>query len=97
MAFIVSPAIRAKLSTRHKVSVEEVFECFANGPPYTLQDNRPEHQTNPPTEWFIGETDSGRRLKVMFVIEDEDVYIKSAYEPSEAVINLYEALRPQGC
>jgi hypothetical protein len=54
---------------------------------------REEHVTDPPTRWFVAETDVGRLLKVMFMQTNEGIVIKSAYEPSEAVIRIYRNMQ----
>lgn len=79
---VISQKIESKLLDRHGVTVEEVRECFANCVGGLLTDNREEHKTNPPTEWFIAETNRGRRLKVIFVEDNGSVYLKSAFAPN---------------
>lgn len=91
-SLIISPATLAKLHSKHNVVREEVEQCFLNRTNTYLIDNREEHRTDPATEWFISETDKQRRLKVMFVAKDGNVYLRSAYEPSPAVIKLYAKL-----
>ncbi len=53
--------------------------------PY-LEDVREEHatETGAPTLWFIGETDTGRRLKIVFVLEHRDIYLRTAFSPTES-------------
>lgn len=52
--------------------------------PY-LTDEREQHatKTGTPTLWFIGETDTGRPLKIVFVIEHRNVYLRTAFHPTE--------------
>jgi hypothetical protein len=48
-------------------------------------------KTNPPTLWFIGETDQGRILKIVFVELKNGIYeIKTAYEPNDVEVKIYE-------
>lgn len=89
MALIIPPSIKAKLDVKHKVKPNEVVECFANFHGELMQDTRPGHETDPVTQWFIGETDYGRVLKVCFVLEDGDVYLKTAYEPNSNEIDYF--------
>lgn len=92
MALIISPKIRQKLEQRHGVLEEEVIQCFANWDTSfaPMMDNREEHATDPPTRWFVAETDRGRMLKVIFVwYEDGRIYLKSAYEANSAVQALF--------
>jgi hypothetical protein len=68
MALIISPKIREKLAQKNPpVTDEEVRECFWNRTARTLTDSRSEHRTRPPTRWFIAETATGRRLKIVFI------------------------------
>lgn len=88
MEFRYSPSVRAKLQAR-SISQDEVCECFFNREHHFLTDPREEHRTNPPTLWFIAETDKGRRLKICFVkvraVNNSVAYeVKTVYEPSTA-------------
>lgn len=89
LALILSAAVRAKLKVKHCVEEREVVEAFANRDNGFLIDTREDHQTNPPTEWFIAETDRGRKLKVCFMLRDGDIYIKTAYEANPTEIGIY--------
>lgn len=83
---IMSSNIKSKLDAKHQVKQHEVEECFANFHGQFMQDTRPDHKTDPITQWFIGETDYGRVLKVCFLLKDGHVYIKTAYEPNQSEI-----------
>lgn len=86
----ITPDIHKKLKERHKVKESEIEECFLNREKAHLIDTREEHETDPPTKWFIAETDTGRLLKIMWINDDVlGVTIKSAYEPSQKAIDLY--------
>ncbi len=91
MGIEISPKIRQKLTQRHGVSQGEIEECFSNVEKGFLIDDREEHATDPCTQWFVSETDHGRRLKVMFVHYPEtgSIVIKSAYEATDQVANIY--------
>jgi len=91
--FKISRRIAGKLRDKHGVSPKEVFECFLNksGPYYS--DSREDHKTNPPTYWFVSETDAGRVLKVVFVRYPEFFAIKSAFEPNDGSDALYAKLK----
>lgn len=90
----ISESVAEKLATRHKVSQKEILQCFGNRSAGFLEDNREQHQTTPPTQWFVSETNAGRRLKVIFVVEigknGPEVHIKSAYEPTDEVAEIYQ-------
>lgn len=88
---IFSQRIEAKLRDKHKVSKKEVLECLDNQDGKLLKDSRENHKTNPPTMWFLAETNHGRLLKVCLVVgKDSKVYIKTAYEPNAEEIRIYE-------
>ncbi len=88
MSLKCSSAVKQKLAEKHGVSLEEVQQCFANREGGLLEDIRENHKTDPPTQWFIAETDYGRRLKVVFILKDGDILLKTAYcpNPKEEVI-----------
>lgn len=92
MPIRISPDILEKLHKKHGVTEKEVEQCFANRDGKLLRDTREEHRTDPPTEWFIAETNKGRELKIVFIRRGADVSIKSAYEPSAAAKAVYEKL-----
>ena len=81
--------MRDKLTQKHRVSEEEIIQCFANRMGRYLIDTREEHRTTPPTRWFIAETDVGRRLKVVFVPLPDGIEIKTAYEPNQVETKMY--------
>jgi hypothetical protein len=83
--------VAAKLAAKvPPVTPEEVEQCFANRTKLFLIDDREENRTDPPTRWFIAETDFGRKLKVSFVPRGADMYLKSAYDPKQEWIDYYE-------
>lgn len=91
----ISDDIMEKLNARHGVSVREIEQSFENVCGRLLIDSREEHKTDPHTLWFVAPTNSGRMLKIMYVQKDSKIHIKSAYTPSQAVIDLYEKLAKQ--
>jgi len=86
----IEPDIKQKLKDKHQVKAEEIEECFLNREKGYLEDTRADHVTDPPTRWFIAETDVGRLLKVVW-IKDEvaGITIKTAYEPNAKEIEIY--------
>ena len=85
-----SARIRKKLQEKHGVTMNEVEQCFLNRFGKNLQDTRTDHQTNPPTLWFIAETNRQRKLKIVFVLElDNLITLKTAYEPNTIEIDIY--------
>jgi hypothetical protein len=90
MGLKISQSVRNKL--QHKtppVSEDEILQCFASRPGRYLVDTREENRTDPPTRWFIAETDRGRSLKVVFIRKGTDVTIKTAYDPNPEEIRIY--------
>ena len=91
MILHISNEIENKLRDRHGVDQFDILQCFGNQTRSTLLDDREEHKTDPPTQWFIAETDFGRRLKIVFIqLNALDVVIKSAYEPDENEERIYQ-------
>ncbi|MBV2184332.1 MAG: hypothetical protein KUL88_07325 [Rhizobium sp.] len=90
MAIIISPKIAEKLQKKHSVSHDEVTQCFANRDGRLLVDTREDHASDPPTLWFVAETDYGRLLKIAFVQRDGDIYLRTAYQANAEEIRIYE-------
>lgn len=84
----ISSDVRQKLASRHRVTEDEIEQCFASRLKKFLEDQRAEHATTPPTQWFVAETDMGRVLKVVFVFDGE-VEIKTAYDANVEEIRIY--------
>jgi hypothetical protein len=91
MALIISPKILLKLRDKHNVNESEVIECFSNIEKGHLKDTREDHKTDPPTLWFVAETDMGRLLKVVFMQDPDtnDMIIKTAYSANPQEIHIY--------
>jgi uncharacterized DUF497 family protein len=88
--FVVSHRIDGKLDAKHGVTIEEVDQCFDNKCGINLIDDREQHRTDPPTLWFIAETNTGRLLKIVYVYKDMKYYLKTAFEPNDAEIRIYD-------
>lgn len=87
---ILSDVIRKKLANKEPpVTESEIQQCFCNATHQPLIDTREEHKTNPPTRWFVAETDYGRKIKIMYVPTPEGLYIKSAYNATEEIRRIY--------
>lgn len=86
---IISTAIRVKLDVKHNVTENEIQQCFFNHEGNCLEDDREEHRTDPATLWFVAETNQCRVLKVVFVLKDGNIHIKSAYEANAKDIAIY--------
>jgi uncharacterized DUF497 family protein len=93
MKLIASDWVREKLLSKHGVTLAEIGECFANRDGGLLEDVRERHRTNPPTQWFIAETDHLRWLKVVFVQRrgpsNTFIEIRTAYEPNQEEVRIY--------
>jgi uncharacterized DUF497 family protein len=86
---IVTDAIKAKLKTKHKVDLTEVEQCFHNKRGNLLMDNRAAHKTDPPTLWFIAQTNKERMLKIVYIQINGEIHLKTAYEANEDEKQLY--------
>ena len=89
---VISPAIQGKLAHKHGISRSDVEQCFLNRTRSYLIDNRLDHQTEPPTEWFISENDRGVLVKVVFIFDDGMIYLKSAFPPNSTEIRIYNTI-----
>lgn len=90
MEVYITESVARKLREKHNVREFEVAQCFRNLNKRYALDSRAEHRTEPPTLWFIGKTDKGRTLKVVFVrLSKTEGILKSAYEPNEDEIRIY--------
>jgi len=79
-----------KLREKHRVRRADVVEAFANRIDDGPVDDREQHRTDPPSHWFISETNFGRRLKIVYmVVPGKGVVIKTAFEPNAAEEKLY--------
>lgn len=87
--FEINDKVERKLCDKHGVAVDEVVEAFINHTGHYLRDDREPHRTVPPTEWFIAETNEGRRLKVVFMQDSDKIVIKTAYEPDANEERIY--------
>lgn len=90
MALIVSTSVRGKLSTKTPpVNEEEIIQAFANRIGDFLFDLREKNDSHPKTRWFIAETDWGRKLKVVFIPKDNNIIIRTAYDPNSEELRIY--------
>ncbi|MBZ0096340.1 MAG: hypothetical protein K8H75_13340 [Sulfuricella sp.] len=89
MAIIISQKIREKLASKHNVTEEEVAQCFANRTGEYLLDSREDHASDPPTLWFISETNYARKLKVVFIFRDGNICLRTAFMPNEVELSIY--------
>ena len=91
MKLYMSQKIRQKLTLKTPpVSENDIHECFTNRTQAFLLDTREDHKTDPPTLWFISENDYGRRLKVCFMNDGQQISIKSAFVPNADEERVYK-------
>lgn len=86
---IVSPATLTKLKHKHYVTLAEVRQCFLNRKGRLLTDNRALTKTNPPTLWFLADTNRNRCLKIVYIQKNMEIHLKSAFEPNKEEIAIY--------
>lgn len=96
MKLYFSPGVREKLRDKHGITEAQIMQAFANRERSYLIDDREEHRTNPPTRWFVAQTDYGIVLKVCFVFDPDAgvIDVKTAYKPKQKVVDLYERKAP---
>ena len=86
---VVSEFVLNKIITGHNVTIAEVRQCFLNRNGRLLVDNRILTKTNPPTLWFIADTNKVRTLKIVYIQDGLQVHLKTAYEPNEVETAIY--------
>lgn len=89
---VISQIIEEKLTLKHRISRQDVEQCFINRTRSYLEDKRLDHLTEPPTEWFISENDQGFLIKVVFIFDDGMIYLKSAFPPNSTEIRIYNTM-----
>lgn len=90
MSLVISSRVREKLGRKQPpVAQVEIEQCFGSRSGSYLLGERQDNQTDPPTRWFIAETDYGRFLKIVFILKDGDVIIKTAYDPNSEEQRIY--------
>jgi hypothetical protein len=94
MPLIISKDIAAKIARddHDNVTEQEVYECFANHCGRYCYEVNPAHfdEHGNPTPWFVAETNKkGRILKIMFVRDGANIYLKSAYPASAQVQSIF--------
>lgn len=90
--FRISQRVADKLRDKHAVTPDEVSECFLNRDGPSFIDDRQDHATDPPTYWFMSETDRGRPLKIVYVEYPEFFAIKTVFEPKDGSPAIYRQL-----
>jgi hypothetical protein len=94
MAIIIPPGIAQKIAKPDHggITEAEVHECFDNHDGRLCWDSRPEHLDGQgrPSPWFVAETNHRRLLKIMFVREGENIFLKSAYPATQKVHDIFE-------
>ena len=92
MPLIISAKVREKLAGKKPpVTQIEIEQCFTNRVGKYLLDSREKHDSDPPTRWFIAETDFGRKLKIAFIATtDGNIVIRTAYDPNQDEIRIYK-------
>lgn len=88
---LISGSVSTKLRDKHDVSRREVEQCFENIEGPLLIDDREDHKSDPPTLWFISRTNKNRLLKVVYIQRGKMVHLRTAYEPNEAEILIYQS------
>lgn len=92
LKFSIASGIRKKLTEKHGISELEIEQCFLNRRMPVLIDDLEDHATDPPSLFFVSHTDKGRRLLVVYIQKGPKVVIKTAFEPSDARVSVYERL-----
>ena len=89
---IISPKIRDKIGSDDHggVTEREVRVCFMVWDGRFCYDTNERHKTDPQTRWFVCESHICRPLKIMYVDDGENVYLKSAYPATGEIKRIFE-------
>lgn len=95
-ALVISRAVLLKIRDKHGLSRSDVEECFSNIEKGFLIDDREQHKTNPQTQWFIAENNTGKKIKIVFIFTTDEegsakVILKSAYVANSTEMAIYES------
>lgn len=90
---LISAAIEEKLKDKHAVCRREVEQCFENLDGPLLIDDRDDHQSDPPTLWFLARTNKNRLLKVVYIQRGSRVYLRTCYDPNDVEISIYNTAK----
>jgi len=90
---IATETVRAKLWDEHELDFEEVLEAWEGCSGPWLVDDREKNRTTPPTVWALAWTDLGRLLKLVVIPHRAQgiAVLRTAFEPDEDEVKLYEA------
>ena len=81
---VISSSIARKLADKHHIRRCEVVQCFQNKCGVYLEDTREDHESDPPTPWFVAPTNTGRGLKIAFIHRGGKVFLRSASDANDA-------------
>ena len=88
----ISDRIVEKIKNKHRLDKDEVIQAWKKYDGITLADTRERYWTYPPTEWFLVRSDSGKLLKIIFMIDDDGTaYLKSAFEADKTEKRIFLA------
>lgn len=87
---LISQAVKDKLDQKHNVCESEVYQCFENKFGLFLEDDREDNRTDPCSLWFVARTNRNRILKIVFMFVNGNIHLKTAYEPNQDEIDIYE-------
>lgn len=88
---VVSEKTLQKVLDKHNVTRSEIEQCFDNRSGTLETDTRERHRSDPPTQWFISTTHRNRLLKICFIRRGSELHVRTAYEPNDEEISLYES------
>ena len=92
----LSDWVKTKLLMKEPpISIDEVEEAFFNCTGIYIKEVRSEHETIPPTFWFISDTSECRVLKICFIpiFDKKRIILKTAFDAEEWEIDEYESYK----
>lgn len=96
MPLVISDELESALNLA-SISRREIEQCFENREGEGIPDDVDHLPSNPPVKVFVASTNKGRRLKIRFTLEGDDVRLRSVAEvqTSPAYSNLEKAASRQ--
>jgi len=93
MRLVATEAVKAKLWDERELDFGEVLEAWESCSGPWLIDDRERNRTQPPTVWELAWTDLGRLLKLVVIPHRKKgiAVLRTAFEPDEDEVKLYEA------
>lgn len=92
-ALVIHDAILSKIAKQDHggLTRADIEDCFRNRCGRKCLDTRPQHATPPhDTYWFVSSDKNGRRIKIVFLMIDGQIILKSAFPATPVVESVFQ-------